>query len=92
MGLIHFLRRNNEKQVRSIRGISRGGECSLWIEVKGWETAVQRIDLLKETNYQLSVSLKVDYLSEGAVIFDTEDRFYDASQFVFQSGLEDGWV
>lgn len=65
---------------------------ALKFEGSGTHPATQRVTISKNTRYELSVWIRVEPSSKGAVVFDTGDRFDDTCQFVISSDVGGEWV
>lgn len=90
-GFIKYWGINSTNLTRSSESVVDGA-YALKFAGSGSYSAAQRVSVLKHTNYELSVWIKVDPGTKGDVIFDTSDEFDDTCQFVIGSDQAGGWI
>ena len=68
------------------------GKYSLRYKGTGCNPSKQNIRIIPNTDYDVSVWIKVVPGSKGAVIFDTEDKFDDTCQFIIEPNEAGKWI
>ncbi|WP_158973941.1 family 43 glycosylhydrolase [Cellulophaga sp. L1A9] len=94
LGLVKHWFNKNPKPYVSYRDDSAKGYYSLQYKGKGKpKPLVQKIEITPNTNYKLSVQLKINSGTKGKVIFDTNGSFDENSKFELDANNKsDEWV
>ncbi|MGJ8550746.1 family 43 glycosylhydrolase [Winogradskyella wichelsiae] len=92
--LKHWLSRRSSQFYKRVLDTKAKGYYAMHYKGNGDEQPLaQSVELSPNTNYQLSVKLKVDSGTRGKVIFDANDNFNDSCKFELEANSEAGnWV